>query len=127
MAYSKYVSYKKNYLLSEKFAFNKVIKSLQKKNFNSFITNCNTWLTKLEMKEISWDVFLYKYGTSNLKELTIEMNETIFKKQQECDSKSYSKFLDELKKSRNSYFKQQKETSSIKLKNTEWLNPTSFD
>ena len=126
-AYSSYVNYRKTYLKSEKYAFNKAKKSLHKKDFKSFLSHCNTWLTKLEIKHISWDVFLNKYGTPQLIELAQKMSETIFKNQQEGDSKSYTKFLEELKKSRKDYFKQQKENSSTKLKDTKWLNPTSFD
>lgn len=126
-AYRFFIAYRNKHLHSEKYAFSKVIETIKKNNFKSFVTNCNSWIIKLDIKESSWSSFLNNYGTQELNEVFNKMNETTFKNNKDCDSKSYMILLDELKKSRKNYFILHKEKASKKRKGTKWINPTTID
>lgn len=125
--YSSYTNYRKKYLQSEVYAFNNLIKTINHKDFKAFLAKTNHWVSKLTMKEASWNNFLNTYGSSELKDIVNKMNETIFKQQKPCEPNLYSQLLQELKRARKNYFNQQSEKLSSKTKQNKWLNPTSSD
>ncbi len=124
---SLYSNYREKLLESESYAFNNLIKTINKRDFKSFLAKSNTWISKLNLRQTSWDTFLDTYGTIKLKDTLKQMNELIFKHQKSCDSKTYSTLLRELKISRKNYFENQNIKKTSTSKQNKWLNPTSFD
>ena len=120
------VQQQKRRLQSEAYSFKKVTAAIQKKDFNEFLKQVNSWLLKLNKKSILFNDFVEKYGSNDLKEVLDKMNEAYFKNQSSCDESSFRKLNKALKSSRKNYLLQQKKSVKDNGKNN-WLNPTITD
>ena len=117
-----YIKNRAKKLQSEAYAFRKVIKAIKNNNYFYFIKQINFWLQKLSTKPISYTDFTNKYGTEELKNILIEMNEAYFKNHAVCNRDSFQKLNKAMIKSRKNYFIQQKNSEKLS-KNNDWLNP----
>ena len=90
-----------------------------------FIKTSNSWLLKLNTHDISLQELVQEYGSTKLENVLEQIYEASYKLHKTSNKNNFSTLLDELKKARKSYFKQQKIVSKSTLKSKTWLNPTA--
>ena len=118
-----FIKNKAKRLKSEAYAFRKVTKAIRNNNYPDFLKQMNSWLIKLNKNPQSFTEFVDEYGTDELKEILLTMNEAYFKNHTTCNKTDFRKLTKAISKSRKNYFIQQKSSNKL-LKNEDWLNPT---
>ncbi len=110
-----------NYIHSERYLFQKVLRGLRKKDVHDFYVRLNVWVLHLDLKEHHFDYFLKTYGTTDLKKSYQQLNVDLFEKATKQGT-DYHSILVGLKASRKNYFNQQKADKTLTL-DANWLNP----
>ena len=109
----------KAYLVSEKYYFNKVSKSIRKENTHELMQNLTLWILQLNINEHNFDYFLKTYGTNELKSEYQNLKIKLYNSGSKETPVNYNKLLSSLKASRKNYF--MKPNKNIIY--SDWLNP----
>lgn len=104
-----------NYLISEKYAFKELQKSLLKSDLNIFYKTSNLWLKKLNFSNSLAD-FIKVYGTKEMKKIIDTNNESLFKNSNLNKKISFAKLATEFKTARIKFFRQQKNKNNLKIR-----------
>ena len=110
------------YHQSEPYAFNKMVKTLRRKDARAFLNACKIWSLQLELGDKGFHYFLSCFGTDKLKDQYTELNNELFnpaKSRGQCD---YAELLKGLRSSRKTFLKNRNKAVE---KNIGWLNPVS--